>query len=517
MALQAFVEWFDTSGFPPRWHCGDWSPALGWTHIISDVLIFLAYVAIPIVIMWYVRRRPEVPFPAVFWLFCAFIFSCGTTHLIEAVIFWHPIYPFAAVVKAITAVVSLVTAAMTIRIMPHALALPALSTMNQQLRGEIAARAASEAHLAESERRLVAAQAAAKVGDWTYDLTTRRMEWSDQVYRLFDRDPALGPPSTPADHAALYLPGSRDARNETLKRALEQPFNAAGIDLEARLPDGSTAWHHSTITVERDANGKPSRLWGTVQDITAQKLTQLADARQRRELERINQQLEQFAYIASHDLTEPLRKVRFFADVVTQECVDVPLTPAAKDALQRVTSASERMHRLVQDLLNFARAGKSLTQPRPVSLDAALNEVIDTLDQMAKNTGAIIEREPLPEVMGDYGLLTQVLQNLLTNAMKYRHPDRPLRIRVSAERTADQVAISICDNGLGFQADQATRLFEPFVRLHRQSGQEGTGIGLAICRRIVEAHGGTIVARPNPDQGSTFTLTLPTNPIRSRS
>jgi signal transduction histidine kinase len=514
------ADFFDTSGFPARWHCGSWSAGLGWMHIISDLVIFSAYMAIPLVILAYVRQRREVLFPAVFWIFCAFIFSCGTTHLLDAIIFWHPIYPLAGVVKLLTAIVSAMAVVITVRVMPQALALPGLSSLNRQLQDEIAARTASQhelalraAELAESRRRLIAAQAAAHVGDWTFDPASRRIEWSDEVFRLYERDPALGPPKDREEIGRLYSAESRANLEAAIQTAMGRPGTPVEVDLELALPSGRMAWLRSTIHATPTEGLATMPLWGTVQDITRQKLGTLADARQRRELERINQQLEQFAYIASHDLIEPLRKVRFFADVLVEESRDA-LTPTATDALARLTSATTRMNRLVQDLLVFARAGKSLTNPGPVSLDHVLAEAMEVLDGRIQESGAVIEHDPLPEVQGEHVLLVQVMQNLLANALNYRHPQRAPRITITATASAGTALMTVSDNGLGFQREQVGRLFEPFVRLHRGAGNDGTGIGLAICRRIVEVHGGSITAAPNPDVGATFTILLPLPPAR---
>jgi light-regulated signal transduction histidine kinase (bacteriophytochrome) len=188
-------------------------------------------------------------------------------------------------------------------------------------------------------------------------------------------------------------------------------------DLEARLPDGAIAWQHSILHAERHADGTLRRLWGTAQDITVQKLDALAKEQQRQELQRINQQLEQFAYIASHDLLEPLRKMRFFADVVAVESTG-RLTHEGEDALRRLGSASERMSRLVKDLLAFARAGKSLVTVKPVNLGEAVREALENCETGVRECGALLEVGTLPEVPGDFQLLVQVFQNLIANAVR---------------------------------------------------------------------------------------------------
>lgn len=504
---------FDITGFPPRWQCGDWSPLLGWTTILSDVAIFAAYTAIPITIALYMRARRDVPFPHVFWLFIAFIFACGSTHLIEAVIFWFPIYPIQAVMKVFTALVSVAAVVAIANIMPKALTIPGMAAMNQRLQEEVAARTASQQvalkrsdDLQRSESRLLAAQQAARIGDWSYDPTTQQIAWSDEVFRLFQRDPARGPPRDYRENLTLYTPAGAAALQQAMD-AIERGATRIECDLEARLPDGAIAWHHSILHAERQGDGTLKRLWGTTQDITVQKLDALAKERQRQELERINQQLEQFAYIASHDLLEPLRKMRFFSDVVSSESAG-RLTAEGEDALRRLGSASDRMSRLVKDLLAFARAGKSLVTVKPVDLGTVMREALENCDAGIRESGAVVEVGNLPEVPGDPLLLVQVFQNLIANAVRYRHPDRQLAVRIAAVVGNGQVRITVRDNGRGFAEDQAGRLFEPFVRLHPQVTSDGTGIGLAICRRIVEAHGGRISASARAD-GAEFTVTLP--------
>ncbi len=493
---------FDISGFPARWHCGSWSEGLGWLTICSDVAIFLAYTAIPLIIVAYVRQRRDVPFPQVFWLFCAFIFACGTTHLIDAVIFWWPIYPVAGLVKLVTALVSMATVGAVVVALPKAAALPGLAVVNARLEREMIARVATEhdlrlrsAELQESEHRLVAAQRAAGIGDWAWEPANRMMRWSAQMYVLFERDPALGPPADPAAHSLLYPPQGERLRQDALAR-IERGQNGSNIDLEVHLPSGRSCWYRCIISADRAADGTLRRIWGTVQDITAEYHQVQALELRHQDLLRINEHLEQFAYIASHDLLEPLRKVRFFADVVQAEMA-AKAGSTADDAMQRMLRATDRMHRLINDLLAFARAGKSLGSRSP-ALEAQIAE-----------QGAHIRTSDLPDVLGDRNLLVQVFQNLLSNSLRYRHPERSPEVWIQGAIEGNEAIISVSDNGLGFDPDQAQRLFEPFVRLHPQAGHDGTGIGLAICRRIIAAHDGSIDAIALAEGGACFTIRLP--------
>ena len=189
--LDIFAGLFDTTGFPARWNCGDWSNELGWLHIYSDLAIWAAYTAIPCVLAFFILRRKDAPFPRILWLFVAFIFACGTTHLISAIIFWQPVYRLDGVVKFLTAVVSWGTVVALVQITPKALHLPGLERINTQLAHEIAERKRSEELLRFEEERLRLALIAGRMGTWSWDIATNRVAWSAELESIHE-DHALG-------------------------------------------------------------------------------------------------------------------------------------------------------------------------------------------------------------------------------------------------------------------------------------------------------------------------------------
>ena len=226
------------------------------------------------------------------------------------------------------------------------------------------------------------------------------------------------------------------------------------------------------------------------------------------ELARSNEELDQFASIASHDLQEPLRKVRTF----TQELSvleESRLSDKGRDYLQRTNSAAERMQRLIEDLLRFSRVS---TQGRPfvdVDLQAVTQEVLGDLDAQIAATGALINVGPLPTLRADPLQMHQLVQNLVSNAIKFHRPDVVPVVDISAVVAGDKVLLSVHDNGIGFDPRYSQRIFRVFERLHGRNEYPGTGIGLSVCRKIADRHGGTIVADGEPGSGSTFTVTLP--------
>ena len=244
-------------------------------------------------------------------------------------------------------------------------------------------------------------------------------------------------------------------------------------------------------------------------------------------LTRSNQNLEQFAYVASHDLQEPLRKIQQFGDLLRSRFTDVG--GEAHVYLERMQSAASRMSLLIKDLLAFSRIATSQVIARPVALNQVIDQVVEDLSVVIEESGAQLAVDRLPTVMGDGSQLSQLFQNLLANAIKFRHQSsgdprvRPqINIRASLAASHDLPAsltgsrhatmyhrIEVIDNGIGFEEKYAERIFEVFQRLHGKSEFAGTGIGLAVVQKVVTNHGGVITARSEPGQGATFTLYLP--------
>lgn len=242
-----------------------------------------------------------------------------------------------------------------------------------------------------------------------------------------------------------------------------------------------------------------------------------AEARLRQQTEalaRSNADLEQFAYIASHDLQEPLRKVRAFGDRLQTKYGEL-LEARGRDYLERMRSAAERMQTMINELLTLSRVstrGRAFTR---TDLSALLEEVVSDLELRIERTGGRVVADPLPELAVDPAQIRQVFANLIGNALKFHRPAVPPEVRVTAEAEGDPPAawrIRVADNGIGFDESQLDRIFQPFQRLHGRGEYEGSGIGLAICRKIVDRHGGDLSARSVPGEGATFEIRLPVHP-----
>jgi light-regulated signal transduction histidine kinase (bacteriophytochrome) len=216
--------------------------------------------------------------------------------------------------------------------------------------------------------------------------------------------------------------------------------------------------------------------------------------------------LDDFAHIASHELQEPLRKLVAFSSMLAQDLNGVLPSRAERD-LWFITDAAGRMLRLVQDLLVLSRVGWAAMERSPVSLGQCADAAMEALSERIEETGAEIARDPLPEVQGDLTMLTQLYQNLMSNALKFTGPRRPL-LRLTTAAEGGPTIYGVKDNGIGIEPEHARTVFAPFRRLHGRDEYEGTGIGLAICQRVVERHGGAIWVESSPSEGAHFRFTL---------
>ncbi|HEY1495246.1 MAG TPA: ATP-binding protein [Candidatus Solibacter sp.] len=268
-----------------------------------------------------------------------------------------------------------------------------------------------------------------------------------------------------------------------------------------RHKDGSEFFANGFLSAIRDSNGQLIGYSKIMSDETARK--SLQDS-----LTESNTALEQFAYAASHDLQEPLRTMSAYAQLLSRQ-YGGKLDGEADRMLQFIVSASSRMTSLVRDLLEYARFTTEEGRPDSVAIDEDLEAAISHLDEAIQESGATVTHDPMPVLQVDRGQIVRLFQNLIGNAIKYRKPEQRPEVHITAEQKGAEWVISVRDNGIGFEPSEASKIFEPFKRLHSAADIPGTGVGLAICRRIVHAQGGRIWAESQPGQGATFHFTLP--------
>jgi two-component system, LuxR family, sensor kinase FixL len=316
----------------------------------------------------------------------------------------------------------------------------------------------------------------------------------------------------------FMAPEDREKSKTTLlpKIADEQPLPR--VEREYKRRDGSSVIMEVHAKRIRDASGRAIGLRTFLLDVTQRKRAELALLEQADQLARSNAELEQFAYVASHDLQEPLRKIQAFGDRLKSKS-EGGLSPESLDYLTRMQSAAARMQILIQDLLSLSRVASNTKPFAPVDLGEVVRTAISDLEMRIQDAGGRVEVGSLPVIFGDRGQMAQLFQNLIGNGLKFRKPGESPVVTIDSEKIDGQIEvlpsgaagwrIAVEDNGIGFDEKYQDRIFQIFQRLHGRNEYEGTGIGLAICRKIVDRHGGAITAHSSPGAGAQFIITLP--------
>ena len=309
---------------------------------------------------------------------------------------------------------------------------------------------------------------------------------------------------------------------QSIRRLIANDLQAEEDDILARLRRGERVEHFETvrrakdgrlldvsvaISPLRDAHGTIIGASKIARDITAQKQLERELAQRATKLERLNAELQQFGYIVSHDLQEPLRTITNFVQLLAQRAHG-KLDAEADTYMTFAVEGAQRMQALITDLMAYTRMGEKKQGDTAVDCEAVLAHVLDDLQLAITDSAAAVTYDALPTVHGDASQLRLVFQNLIGNALKFRSTAPP-RIHVSARGAGSQWAFSVRDNGIGLDLRQAERIFQVFQRLHTHREYTGTGIGLAICKKIVEQHGGRIWVESEPGTGATFFFTLP--------
>jgi two-component system, chemotaxis family, sensor kinase Cph1 len=383
-AVEFFRKAFDATEFQPRWKSETWTTAHAWLHIVSDLVIAATYLLMAAVLTRTLRARAGTPYARLFWLFAFFIFAGGITHLLDALMFWWPAYRLTALAKAGAALISLVTAAVLVRIAPKAAAL---------------------------------------------------------------RSPA-------------------EIQREIIQRRK--------TELELRQVH--------------------AQLEGVIEQRTA-------------ELASKNEEMEQFLNTVSHDLKSPVVTCLGLAGSLRDD-LKAGRMEDTNDTIDRIERSATRMRQLIEDLLNLSRIGKVRFELTEVDTDSMVHSICEEYKPRLEKIGAVLEIETsLPTVRADAHWLTEVFENLVTNAMKYGCDDPHPRIAVGCETDVKEHRFYIRDNGKGIDPAHHAKIFEPFRRL--RTDKEGSGMGLAIVVRIIKMHGGRIWIESKPGNGATFWVALP--------
>jgi PAS domain S-box-containing protein len=387
--------------------------------------------------------------------------------------------------------------------------------------------------LRESEKLHKQAQALTHIGNWSWIVNEQKITWSDEMYRIF----GLSPQSeeiTFERFLSFIHPDDKDNRLAEIQSSL-QTLTVSEYHFRIKTADGVEKILVGKGEVVADPQGKPHMMLGTCQDMTREfrlshelsqreqyleKLNQsLQHANQ--ELSRTNEELESFNFIASHDLQEPLRKIQVYSNRILENGVS-QLPPPLQDYFSRINKASSRMQRLIDDFLSFSQTFSHSQGAEDIDMNKMLEEIRMELGTRIEEKQAQLTVTELPSVYGVPFQIKQLMTNLISNALKYTHDGVAPQIMISGsiepgsnilEEGADPkisyTKISVADKGIGFEEKYRTKIFELFQRLHSKNAYSGTGIGLALCKKIVQNMSGFITAKSELGRGSVFTFYLP--------
>lgn len=410
--MQSIVEYlFGAASFVPHGYCLMWRPDLVAIHAVSDVLIFLAYASIPAALVVFIKKRPEIEHRSTVVLFAGFILFCGLTHLVATFTLWQPMYGLQGLVKAATAMISVLTAIAIWPLLPKLLKIPSPAAL-QALNGDLAAANARLKH----------------------EIT----------------------------------------EHETTLEQLREMRQELEVRVENRTRELAVAY---------------------------------------RDIARVNDDLSTFVHVASHDLKEPLRGIRNYAEMLEEDFGEKLDEQAAKD-VRSISRLADRMNGLIESLREYSRAGMEEQNVEELDLNVTLKEVMDNLQPLLDETGAKIEvPEPLPTMHLARAHALTILQNLISNALKYSGPSPVVRVEAEDDGRGG-VSIKVSDNGTGIPEDLSDDVFKMFRRIgsvdesDAENTRTGTGMGLAIVKRLVDRYNGTVRLGKSKDGGAEFALTF---------
>ena len=378
------------------------------------------------------------------------------------------------------------------------------TTSRDKLNAEIEERKKVEESLIEVQENLLVAQRMAHIGNWHWNIKTDIVWWSDELYCIYGLNPEEYTPSMNSSVEKMH-PDDRERVRKAVDDALKakKPYD---VEMRVIRPGGIERMIHAHGEVSFNNTGNPQRMFGTAQDITESKQAEERILQFNEELKNSNQELEQFAYVASHDLQEPLRMISSYTQLLERRYGD-KLDQDAKDFIEFAVDGANRMQKLINDLLEYSRVTTRGKPSEKVDVYTILGQAISNLQHSIVETNAIVTNNDLPKIRADGAQLVRVFQNIIDNAIKFHSEETP-RIHVSAQEDKNEWVFSISDNGIGIDEQYKNCLFTIFQRLHTKEEYPGTGIGLAICKRIVQRHNGRIWFKSELGKGTTFYFTL---------
>lgn len=506
--MDFFRRLFD-SDFMPHGHCYFWKPEVLWTNLLGDAFTALSYYIIPLLLIYFLRKRPDVGFRPVFGAFAVFILACGTTHIIAIISIWHPMYRLEGLMKVITAVVSVGTVGVLGYLMPLALKIP---TPEKMLSVE-AAKEQSDQKLQASVQRVQAMMKHAPIGMASVNFSGHFTEVNAAMCQMFKYTEEEFKQLSFRD---ITHPDFQQVSKEQIGLLNAEQVQSFQLEKRYLRSDGTSFWglvHVGPIKGEPfhivqilDIDEKKQREDSA--KAMNKKLETMVGTRTS-ELREINEDLENFIYIITHDFRVPIHNLQGLSQVVMEEISELEEGSEMHQALRMIGENATIMDELIIDLMAFSKANKLTLAKHTVDMGQLAKTVFDELRPMYTSTPVQFTCESLPQANGDAAALHQVWQNLLSNALKYSSKKDKIVIEVTGIEETDRFIYAVKDNGIGFDPQYSEKLFHLFQRLHTSEEFEGTGMGLATSHRLVHKHGGHMWAESQPGQGATFYFSLP--------
>ena len=493
----------NSNGFMPHGYCFLWRPDVLLLHVVSDAGIGLGYYGISLLLGYLIAKRRDLPFPLVFWLFCAFILLCGTSHLLSIWVIWHPDYYIEGYVKAATAVVSLATLGVLIKYVPRALEVVSTAQLTAQN-----AKLKTMVEQSEERGRVMLTAIVDNVFDGIITFNDHGIisSFNAACTLLFGFEPqeVLGRNIKVLMPASYHDKHDGDSKSDG-ETDIASIMGTGGHEIIGRRKDGSV--FPLDLSITSFTVDETRYFAGAIRDVSKQKLALEMREDLLTRLTASNVELERFAYVASHDMLEPVRMMLTFSQLLAEDYAGV-LDADGLEYLRFIGSSATRMRDMIRDLMDYARMDGEQQPFVTVDLRKEFSIVKGNLQHAIDQTGAVLSSDPMPDVQGSPVQIMRLLQNLTSNAIRYQPAGQVPRVHLGVTEDSGRPIFYVEDNGLGIDPRFVDEIFQPFRRLHTWDAIQGTGLGLSVCRKIVENHGGLIWASSTAGQGTKISFTL---------
>lgn len=492
-----------SEAFMPHGHCYFWDPFVLWSHAISDSVIALAYFIIPFSLVEIVRKRNDFRYMWLIVLFALFILGCGATHLMDVIVIWEPWYYTDSAFRIITALASIGTAFMLIKITPRLILIPSaerwqqmnedLRQLNESLEKKVESRTAA---LAESAATFEFVTDTIPQLVWTApksgQLDYFNQNWFQYTGFTYDQSKGKG-------WQQLIHPDDREKVVQVWQKSVK---SGEKFEIECQLrnhDNGRYRWHLLRALAMKDREGQVSKWFGTATDIHEQKTKS-------EELIKVNEELDNFVYTASHDLKAPLTNLEGLVRIMHKSAEG---ERSAEGLVPMMEHQVSRLRLIISDLADVGRIEKEAVEDfEQVSVAALIEEFKELNHESVKVSRAtFVTNIQANGIYFSTRHLRSILHNLIDNAIKYHKLDTPPVIEISSYFENEYWKLAIRDNGIGIEDTARTKVFEMFKRFNRDT--EGTGIGLYIIKRVAEKYGGAAWVDSQPGEGSTFWVKIP--------